>query len=92
MQFTNCAAIANVFFTSLIANICLFENLRLCSSAEAGIVLKFHKIVLIKNAMHVIHYNFLVYPVRKRQKKYKNTVCGRSWALGEKLRITRVVF
>jgi len=33
MHFANCAALAAVLFTSLI------ENLRLCSSAEAGIVL-----------------------------------------------------
>jgi len=34
MYFENCAALAVVLFTTLI------ENLRLCSSAEAGIVLK----------------------------------------------------
>jgi len=33
MQFANCAALVAVLFTTLI------ENLRLCSSAEAGIVL-----------------------------------------------------
>jgi len=40
MQFANYAALAAVLFSALIANICsLIENLRLCSSAEAGIVL-----------------------------------------------------
>jgi len=40
MQFANCAAAA-VLFTTLIANICtlIIENLSVCSSAEAGIVL-----------------------------------------------------
>jgi len=33
MRFANCAALAAVLFTTFI------ENLRLCSSAEAGIVL-----------------------------------------------------
>jgi len=33
MQFANCAALAAVLFTTLV------ENLGLCSSAEAGIVL-----------------------------------------------------
>jgi len=33
MRFANCVALAAVFFTILI------ENLRLCSSAEAGIVI-----------------------------------------------------
>jgi len=33
MDFANCAALAAVLFTTLI------ENLRLCSSAEAGIIL-----------------------------------------------------
>jgi len=33
MHFANCAALANVLFTILI------ENLRICSCAEAGIVL-----------------------------------------------------
>jgi len=54
MHFANCVALAAVLFTSLI------ENLRLCSSAEAGIVLNLllnfkqnwascsYKIVLIK--------------------------------------------
>jgi len=35
MHFAHCAALAAVLFITLI------ENLRLCSSAEAGIVLKF---------------------------------------------------
>jgi len=36
----NCAALAAVLFTTLIANICSeIENLRLCFSAEAEIVL-----------------------------------------------------
>jgi len=40
MHFSNCAALAAVLFTTLIANICsLTENLKLCSSAETGIVL-----------------------------------------------------
>jgi len=39
MHFANCAAFAAVLFTNLIANICSkFENLRLCSAAETGIV------------------------------------------------------
>jgi len=35
MQFANCAALAAVLFTTL------SENLRLCSSAEAGVILNF---------------------------------------------------
>jgi len=35
MHFANCAILATVLFTTLT------ENLRLCSSAKAGIVLKF---------------------------------------------------
>jgi len=54
MRFANCTALAAVLFTTLT------ENLKLCSSAEAGIVLNFfsnfeqkwascsYKIVLIK--------------------------------------------
>jgi len=40
MHFAICAALAAGLFTTLIANICPeFENLRLCSSAEAVIFL-----------------------------------------------------
>jgi len=40
MQFVNCAALAVILYITLTANICSSnENLRLCSSAEAGIVL-----------------------------------------------------
>jgi len=57
MHFADCAALAAVLFNTLI------ENLRLCSSAEAGIVVKlllnfdqkcvmsFYKIVLIKKSV-----------------------------------------
>jgi len=39
MHFAKCVALAAVLFTTLIANTCFyFENLRLCSAAEAGIV------------------------------------------------------
>jgi len=42
MYFANSAALATVLFNTLIANICAqIINLRLCSSAEAGIVLNF---------------------------------------------------
>jgi len=40
MQFSYCVALAAILYTTVIAIICSFiENLRLCSSAEAGIVL-----------------------------------------------------
>jgi len=42
MHYANCAALTTVLFTTLI------ENLKLCSCAEAGIVLKFWPRVLIK--------------------------------------------
>jgi len=72
----NCATLAAVLFTVLIANISSYiENLRLCSSAEVGIVLKtfinfemnlvFHKIVLFKSVLclyllaHISRYDRL---------------------------------
>jgi len=52
MHFANCAALAAVLFTALI------ENLRLCSSAEAGIVL-IYSYILSKNEHHVLIKLFL---------------------------------
>jgi len=58
MHFATCTALAAVLFTTL------NQNLRLCSSAEAGIVLKFrpkneqkkssYKIVLIKKSVNFL--------------------------------------
>jgi len=43
MHLANCAAFLLFLFTVLIANICSeIENLRLCSFAEAGIVLNLY--------------------------------------------------
>jgi len=40
MHFVNCVALTAVLFNSLISDICFqIENLKLCSSAEAGMVL-----------------------------------------------------
>jgi len=63
MHSANCEALVAIMFITLIANIfSSIENMRLCFSAKAGIVLKFwaklascsYKFVLIKSAIPVI--------------------------------------
>jgi len=48
MHFANCAALTAVLFTTLI------QNLRLCSSAEAGIMEKSYMIVCKNPLLHNI--------------------------------------